>query len=63
MLNDLMDINEWIKIKIVDWPDTSYSQYINGLVFTKNLTDKRMRQTIKDPKILLLKGTLGLSEQ
>jgi chaperonin GroEL (HSP60 family) len=49
MLNDLMDINEWIKVKIVDWVDMSRSQYINGVVFTKNLADKRMLQEIKNP--------------
>lgn len=42
LLNDSLDINQYIKIKIIDWRDQSKSAYVNGIVMTKNLADRRM---------------------
>ncbi len=61
LLNDPIDFNYFIKIKIINYFDNSRSAYINGVVMSKNLADKRMKKdTFPDPKILLLKDNLGL---
>ena len=39
--------------------DNSKSTYVNGIVMSKNIADKRMKTKIVDPKILLLKDSLG----
>lgn len=58
-LNDSMNFNSFIKIKIINWHDNSKSAYINGVVLNKNLADKRMEGLINDPSILLLKDSVG----
>lgn len=42
MLNDGMDINKYIKVKIIDWKDNSKSHMVNGVVMTKSIASKRM---------------------
>jgi len=37
-----MDINDFIKIKIIERRDSSQSKYVNGMVFSKTVADKRM---------------------
>ena len=56
MLGDSMDINECIKVKIIDWKDNSRSAYINGIVMSKSIASKRMQTTIVNPRILLLRA-------
>ena len=55
MLGDPMDINECIKVKIIDWKDNSRSSYINGIVMSKSIASKRMTACFVNPRILLLK--------
>lgn len=55
-----MDLNDYVKIKIIDWKDNSMSQYINGIVMTKNLADRRMKNTLEKPSILLLNNILEI---
>ena len=57
LLNDSMNLNDFVKIKLIPWKDNSRSQYINGVVITKNLADRRMLSQISNPNILLLKNT------
>lgn len=59
LLNDSMNFNSFIKIKIINYIDNSKSAYINGIVLNKNLADKRMVDKIDNPQILLLKDSLG----
>jgi len=54
-----MDFNKYVDILLLDFKNETKSQYINGCVIMKNLADKRMPHTFKDPKILLLRGSLG----
>ncbi len=56
-----MNFNSFIKIKIIPYRDNSKSAYINGVVMSKNLADKRMRGHIENPQILLLKESIGTS--
>ena len=54
-----MNFNNFIKIKIINHADNSKSAYVNGVVLSKNLADKRMEHKIENPRILLLKDSLG----
>ena len=60
ILNDSMNFNRFIKIKLIKWKDNSKSTYINGVVMSKDLADRRMKDSIDKPRILLLKGSLSL---
>jgi chaperonin GroEL (HSP60 family) len=57
-----MNFNSFIKIKIIKWKDNSKSTYINGVVMSKDLADKRMRNEIEKPRILLLKDSLNFPQ-
>jgi len=56
-----MDFTKYIDIVLIEDPESTLSQidYINGVVLTSNIADKRMENRFKDPKILLLKGNLS----
>lgn len=54
-----MNFCSFIKIKIINWSDNSKSAYIDGVVLSKNIADKRMNGVIDDPLILLLKDSVG----
>ena len=57
-LNDSIDINDYIKIKTIKYHDKSKCEVIDGYALKKNVCSKKMRIDIKNPKILLLKGSL-----
>lgn len=59
LLGDDMNFNNYIKIKIINYKDNSKSVYVNGVVLSKNLADKRMEHKKDNPRILLLKDSLG----
>ena len=58
-----MDFNTYVDILLLDHKNEQKSQYINGCVYAKNLADKRMPHLIKNPSILLLKGSLGFMRE
>ena len=62
-LNDPMNFNQFIKIKIINWHNNSKSAYINGVVISKNIADKRMKSLIDEPQILLLKDSVGIADE
>ena len=45
-LNDSIDINKYIKIFLLEWKNQEKCQYINGVVFQKNVAHKRMTTEI-----------------
>lgn len=51
-----MDITEYLRFIRVIWEDTSLTQYINGIAFSKNIANKKMSKKIDNPKILILQG-------
>ena len=57
-LNDSININEFVKIKLIKYHDQSLCQVIDGYALQKNVSSKKMRRDIQKPKILLLKGSL-----
>lgn len=58
-LDDSMDFNSFVDVLLLDHKNQAKSQYINGCVFAKNLADRRMPRMLKNPTILLIKGSLG----
>ena len=58
-MSDSMVFNQFIKIKLINWEYSSKSAYINGMVISKNLSDKRMRTDVDNPQILLLKEPIS----
>ena len=42
-LGDTIDFNEYIKVVTVEHPDHDKSRYINGVVFKKDVANRRMR--------------------
>lgn len=57
-----MDINYYVKIKKIVYPDSSLTSLIKGIVFRKNVNHKRMKTIFKSPKILILIGNLDFDE-
>jgi len=58
-LNDSMNINDYIKVKIVENKDFS-SKVIAGFAMTKNVCSKKMKEKHEKPKILLLDLDLNI---
>ena len=57
-LNDTININDYLKIKTLEYRDQSKCEVIDGYALRKNVGIKSMRTSILNPKILLLRGTL-----
>ncbi|CAG2172837.1 unnamed protein product, partial [Oppiella nova] len=51
---DEMDVRNYVKIKTIPYGVKNDCAIINGVVLTKNVSNRKMRQTIMGPKILLL---------
>ena len=52
-IKDSLDINDYIKIKILKYKDQSKCRLIDGYVLTKNVASKKMKPPLENPKILL----------
>lgn len=59
ILNDSIDINKFVKIVTVEYPNQDKCKFVNGVVFKKDIGSKRMRNNISNPRILLLSNSLG----
>ncbi|KAL8580115.1 hypothetical protein ACOMHN_061229 [Nucella lapillus] len=55
---DDLDIRKYIHIKKIPVGQKQDTSLIHGLVFTKNIAHKKMRQQIANPHILLLRGAI-----
>ena len=53
--DDMMDINQYVKVKKIPGGHKSNSNLVYGVVCTKNVTHKKMETSIRNPTILLLK--------
>lgn len=56
-----MDPGSYVKVKCIASGSRSQSQVVNGLVFKKNTAHKHMPTNIKNPRLLLIKGSVGQS--
>jgi len=63
LLADSIDFNSFIKIVTIHHHNQEKCQYINGVVFKKDVSSRRMRTQIENPKILLLNGSLGYVQE
>ena len=59
MLGDSIDFNSFIKIVTIEHHNQEKCQYVNGVVFKKDVASRRMRTSIENPRILLLSNSLG----
>ena len=60
-LKDSMNINDYIKVKIIKYKDFTYSKVIAGFAMTKKACSKKMKEKTENPKILLIQN-LDLNE-
>ena len=58
--NDFMDINCYVKKKIIPFQDHSMTKYLKGLVYRKNVALKKMSIQLIKPKILIITESLDL---
>jgi len=59
ILNDSIDINKFVKIVTIEYPNQDKCRFVHGIVFKKDIGSKRMRNSIEKPRILLLANSLG----
>ena len=57
-LNDSLDIDNYVKIKIIPYKDNSKCQVIQGYVLHKKSIGKNIKDNIDNPKILLINKEL-----
>jgi len=57
------DINNFIKIKKIMYPDKSLTKLVRGIVIRRNITHKKMRKEIEKPNILMIRGNLDQHKQ
>lgn len=57
---DELDINHYIKIKKIISNDVQKIQFIKGLVFRKNISDRRMQSNFKEPRILIVSPSIDV---
>lgn len=62
-MNDSMDINDYVEIKLIEYKNDSKCKYINGCVIQNNIADKRMRSNIENPQILLVGNSVGFWQE
>lgn len=63
MLSDSIDFNSFIKIVTIQHHNQEKCQYINGVVFKKDVASRKMRTQIENPRILLLHNSLGYVQE
>ncbi|KAI9502783.1 hypothetical protein BX070DRAFT_235203 [Coemansia spiralis] len=59
---DKMDLRNYVRIKRIPGASPQDSQYVEGLVFTRNLAHRRMPRFLKSPRIMLLTLPLEYSD-
>ena len=53
---DMMDIRHYVRVVTVSGGSLAQCDYIEGVMFRKNLAHKRMANTIRGPRILVING-------
>ena len=59
LLNDSIDFNSFIKIITLEYPNQDKCQYVNGVVFKKDVAHRQMLTEIENPRGLILANSLG----
>ena len=55
---ELMDPSQFIKVKRIANGEPLDSELFDGVIFSKNVSNRRMRTDIADPKVVLLAGAI-----
>jgi 1-phosphatidylinositol-3-phosphate 5-kinase len=55
---DHLDIRNYAKIKVIPEGSREECQYVDGVVFTKNIGHKKLKSRVQNAKVLLLSGGL-----
>lgn len=63
IMNDSMDINDYVEIKLIEYENDSKCKYINGCVIMNNIADRRMKSNIENPQILLIGNSVGFCQE
>ncbi|CAI2386712.1 unnamed protein product [Moneuplotes crassus] len=56
--NELVQFKDFVTIKKVKWSNHLKCEYISGMVLQNYIADRRMRQNILNPQIILVEGDL-----
>ncbi|KAJ2382353.1 Mitochondrial distribution and morphology protein 12, partial [Coemansia sp. RSA 2603] len=59
---DNMDPRRYVRIKRIPGGQPSDSQYVSGIVFTRNVAHRRMARFLKTPRVMLLTLPLDVSQ-
>ncbi|CAD8090951.1 unnamed protein product [Paramecium sonneborni] len=57
---NLMDINHFMKIKIIDHSDEQLTSFFPGVIFRKNVALKQMQSEINKPAIIIIIGDFDM---
>jgi 1-phosphatidylinositol-3-phosphate 5-kinase len=57
-LGDMMDIRPYVNVKAIPGGHITESAYVTGVVARKQVAHKKMRREIKEPRVMLLSGSL-----
>ncbi|CAD8163062.1 unnamed protein product [Paramecium pentaurelia] len=57
---NLMDINHFMKIKIIDYHDEQLTSFFPGVIFRKNVALKQMQSEINKPVIIIIIGDFDM---
>lgn len=57
-LGDMMDIRPYVNVKAIPGGHVTESAYVTGVVARKQVVHKKMRRAIKEPRVMLLSGSL-----
>jgi hypothetical protein len=55
-----MDICKYAKIKKVLYKDNSLSRLFKGVIMRKNVANKKMKQALESPRIMVISGSIDL---
>lgn len=60
---DSMNITRYVKIVKLKWKDKSLTRFVSGVGFYHSVANRRMRQQISNPSLLLLETACGIGQE
>ena len=59
---DSMDIANFVRIQPILFNDRSFSNFMSGIAFPKNLASKKMNKFLQNPRILMIKKVTDINQ-
>lgn len=56
--NEVVQFKDFVTVRKVKWMNHLKCEYISGMVLENYIADRRMRQSILNPQIILVEGAL-----